>query len=672
MKKNFGRTIRLLLALSFAGGLIILASGIYRFFASDEKYQIAMAIAGAFICINSVMIFVRRGNSESEYMKMISADDKVSSGNILRFFPLPICILHIAGDILWYNDKLTEMVGETDLYGHKLEKVIPSIKWANVIKSGKIDRTVSHNGKQYRVYGQISEAAGRDDDDPDKYTVYLYFVDRTKESEIKRKYFEERYDVALISIDNYDYVLQKTEDSEGQDILYKTNQFITAWVRESGGVLKKTDRDKYFALFEHKFLDGYIDRKFDLLANVRKLSEEMNVPFSITVGIGTGGTIPENEGGARSALDLAIGRGGDMVAVKEPSQYRFYASKMKEYDKSTKAKARAGAMAIKNFIKSVDRVVIMGHNNADFDSFGAAMGLQRAVRALNKKPYILCENMAAVDKLYSRVQKEIEYSGMLINAEEALEITDERTLVIVVDTHRPSLIPCMELLSRTDKVVLIDHHRRSTDFINTASLSHHEPFASSTCEMVTELLQYMGVGDVLNHLEIQSLYMGILMDTKNFIVKTGVRTFEAASYLRRHGLDTIAVKQMFSVGKEEYDERASIVESMERVHSVFGISVCRKSFENIRVIAAQAADDMMNIDNISASFVIYPGDDCVAISGRSLGDINVQEILEKLGGGGHSTVAGAQVSDKTFEEVNLMLIEAITSYLTSNEERANK
>lgn len=672
MKKNFGRTIRILLALSFSGGLIILVSGMLRYFLMSEKYQIAIALAGALICINSVVVFVRRGNTENEYIKIIAGDDKVSSGNVLRFFPLPICILHIAGDILWYNDKMCEMVGINDLYGLKLEKVIPSIKWANVIKSGKIDRTVSHNGKQYRVYGQISEASGRDDDDTDKYTVYLYFVDRTKESEIKRKYFEERYDVALISIDNYDYVLQKTEDSEGQDILYKTNQFITAWVRESGGVLKKTDRDKYFALFEHKFLDSYIDKKFDLLTNVRQLSEEMNVPFSITVGIGTGGTIPENEGGARSALDLAIGRGGDMVAVKEPSQYRFYASKMKEYDKSTKAKARAGAMAIKNFIKSVDKVVIMGHNNADFDSFGAAMGLQRAVRALNKKPYIVCENMAAVEKLYSRVRKETEYAGMLIDVEHALEITDERSLVIVVDTHRPGLVPSMELLGKTDKVVLIDHHRRSTDFIGSVSLSHHEPFASSTCEMVTELLQYMGVGDVLNHLEIQSLYMGILMDTKNFIVKTGVRTFEAASYLRRHGLDTVAVKQMFTVGKDEYDERASIVEAMERVHSRLGISVCRKQYDNIRVIAAQAADDMMNIDDISASFVIYPADDCIAISGRSLGDINVQEILEKMGGGGHSTVAGAQITDKTFEEVRLELIEAITSYLTSNEERASK
>ena len=670
MKKNYGRTIRILLMLAVLGGILLCITGLYGIWMGGRDYQVAMALAGALILINSFLVFFKRDSEQKEYINIIAGDEKATSGNVLRFFPMPICIMHIAGDIVWFNDKMSEMLGISDLYGVKLENVFPSIKWGSVIKSGKIDRTASHNGKQYRVFGQIIESSDRAEDDKDKYTVYMYFVDKTKESEIKRKYFEERYDVAVISIDNYDYVLQKTDDSEGQDILYKTNQFIAAWVKESGGILKKTDRDKYFAIFEHKYLDNYIENKFNLLTNIRQLSEEMNVPFSITMGIGTGGTIPENEGGARSALDLAIGRGGDMVAIKEPTQYRFYASKVKEYDKSTKAKARAGAVAIKNFIKSVDKVIIMGHNNADFDSFGAAMGMQRAVRAMDKIPYIICENTAGVEKLYSRVSDDPEYSGMIISAEKALEIADNQTLVIIVDTHRPALLPSVELLEKTDKVVLIDHHRRSTDFISSLSLTHHEPYASSTCEMVTELLQYMGAGESLNHIEIQSLYMGILMDTKNFIVKTGVRTFEAASYLRRHGLDTIAVKQMFTVDKDEYDARAAIVEGMERVYDKIGISVCRNQYPNVRIIAAQAADDMMNIDNIVASFVIYPGDDEINISGRALGDVNVQEILEHLGGGGHSTVAGAQVKDKTFEQVKLELIEAIGAYLASGDEKS--
>ena len=668
MKKKYGRTIRILLGLAVISGLLLAGYGIYNMLTTRDNTHMVVTLVGAFVFAVSLFVFFKRDMEQKQYMNIVTGDsEKISSGNVLRFFPMPICIMHVTGEIVWYNDKMSEMLNVNDLYGVKLESVFPALKWSSIIKSGKIDRTACHNGKQYRVFGQIMTTSNTADDDKNKYTVYLYFVDKTRESEIKRKYFEERYDVAHISIDNYDYVLQRSDDADGQDILYKTNQFISAWVRESGGILKKTDRDKYFALFEHKHLDNYIDKKFDLVSKVRELSEEKNVPFSITIGIGTGGTITENEGGARSALDLAVGRGGDMVAVKEPTQYRFYASKTKEYDKSTKAKARAGAIAIKNFIKSVDNVIIMGHNNPDFDSFGACMGMQRAVRALGKKPYIVCENMAAVDKLYSSVCNMNEYAGMLISVEKALEIVDTNSLVILVDTHRPSLVPSMELLSRTDKKVLIDHHRRSTDFISDVSLAHHEPFASSTCEMVTELVQYMGVGDTLNHIEVQGLYMGILMDTKNFIVKTGVRTFEAASYLRRHGLDTVAAKQMFSVDKEEYDKRADIVENMERIYDKIGVSVCSAEYDNMRVIAAQAADDMMNIDNIVASFVIYSAGDEIDISARSLGDVNVQEILERLGGGGHSTVAGAQIQNKTLEEVKLEIIDAIGAYLSVND-----
>lgn len=672
MKKNYGRTIRILLCLAFVGGIFLAAAGIYSALVDKLPAAAGEIVLGAAIIIQSFVVYAKREKEEKEYMNILTGNQQITSGNVLRFFPMPICVLHIAGDIVWFNEKMSEMLKINDLYGVKLEKVMPSIKWGSVIKSGKIDRTAEHNGHQYHVFGRIITASEREDDDKEKYTVYLYFVDKTREVEITRKYLEERYDVALISIDNYDYVLQKTDDSEGQDILYKTGQFIGAWVKESGGILKKTDRDKYFALFEHKYLDMYIEKRFDLLGKVRELSEQVNIPFSITLGIGTGGSITENEAGARTALDLAIGRGGDMVAVKEPAQYRFYASKMKEYDKSTKAKARAGALAIKSFIKGVERVVIVGHSGADFDCFGAAMGLQRAVRCLGKKPYIVCDNMAAVEKLYKRVREVPDYEGMLIAKDRALELTDHQTLLIIVDTHRPALLPERELLTRTDKIVLIDHHRRSTDFISPLSLTHHEPYASSTCEMVTELLQYMNVGDNLTSLEVQCLYMGILMDTKNFIVKTGVRTFEAASYLRRRGLDTVAVKQMFAVDKDEYDERAEIVMSMERVFDNIGISVCREQYDNVRVIASQAADDMMNIDNIEASFVIYPLDNGVCISGRSLGDINVQEILEQLGGGGHSTVAGAQLRNKSFDNVREELIRAVGVYLAGSEERGNK
>ena len=671
MKKNYGRTINILLALTFLGAIFIIAAGILQI-ASERITGIAEILAGAVIMAVNTALFLRRNHDEKEYMNIISGDSKVSSSDVIGSFPLPICILHIAGDIVFYNKKMSDMLKVNDLYGMRLEKVMPSIKWGTVIQSGSINFTTEHNGKYYNVFGEIVSSADKSEEDTDKYTVYLYFIDKTREVEITRKYLDERYDVAIISIDNYDYLLQRTEDAEVQQIIYQINQFINAWIKESCGVLKKIDRDRYFALFEHRYLDKYIEKRFDLLTRVRELSEKVNIPVSLTIGIGTGGTITENEAGARYAYDLAIGRGGDMVAVKEPAQYRFYASKTKEYDKSTKAKARATAIAIKNFIKSVDKVVIMGHIGMDFDCFGAAMGIQRAVRENNVKPYILCDNIAAVEKMYNRIKQIPEYEGMLINKEKAIDITDVNTLVFVLDTHRPSLIPALELFKQTDKIVLIDHHRRSTDFISPVSLTHHEPYASSTCEMVTELLQFMNEGEHLTQIEAQCLYMGILMDTKNFIVKTGVRTFEAASYLRRHGLDTVAVKQMFTVDKEAYDEKANIVSGMERVYDNVGIAVCREQYSNIRVIASQAADDMLNIEKIEASFVIYQTDNSVSISGRSLGIINVQEILEQLGGGGHLTVAGAQLKNKTIEQVKQELIEAVGNYLTSAEERGSE
>ena len=666
MKKNYVKTINLLLCLgAFASAMLILCGGLL--FSVNIAACIIAVVAGLAVMIRVIIAAARKKAEQNEYMSLIADSRKVTTGNVLSLFPMPLCVLHIAGDIVWFNEKMSEMLKMNDLYGVKLDKLMPQLNWESVIKSGRVDRTVEWKDKHYHVLGSVISADNAADDDEEKYSVYLYFADKTQEVEITQKYLEEQYDTAVISIDNYDYLLQKTDDSQGQEIVYQINQYINAWIKESEGIIKKLDRDKYFALFEHKYLDMYIDKRFDVLTKVRQLSENAGIPISLTIGIGTGGKIAENEAGARYAFDLAIGRGGDMVAVKEPAQYRFYASKTKEYDKSTKAKARASALAIKSFITSVDKVIIVGHSGADYDCFGAAMGMQRAVRFFGRKPYIVCDNMSGVEKLYDKAQNMDEYEGMFVSCERAADIADFNTLVIVVDTHRPALLASREVLKKTDKVVLIDHHRRSTDFITPVSLTHHEPYASSTCEMVTELVQFMGVGDKLTGFEAQCLYMGIIMDTKNFILKTGVRTFEAASYLRRAGLDTVAVKQMFAVDKTEFDEKCKIIEHMERFYDVVGISVVNAEYKNIRVIASQAADGMMSIENIDASFVIYPLEGSISISARSFGNINVQEILEQLGGGGHLTGAGAQIKGCGIDQVRYMLIDAIGKYLTENE-----
>ena len=481
-------------------------------------------------------------------------------------------------------------------------------------------------------------------------------------------YNNEKTDIAIINIDNYDDVLQRVNDNEQQQILSQIRQCVNEWAAEGNALVKNTDRDRYYVFFEHQYLADYVSKKFDILYKVRKVGEEIKLPVSISIGIGTGGSLSENDSYARSALDMALGRGGDQVSIKDDTQYKFYGSKARDYEKSTRVKTRAFAVALKDFIKNSDRVIFMGHSGADYDCFGAAIGLQRSVRTLGIKPYIIYDNNSpAVKVLYNELKSLPEYKGMFISGDEALEILTPDTLVVILDTHRPSMLPCPTLTERAAKVVLIDHHRRSTDFINPCSLIYHEPYASSTCEMATELLEYMNVGSSLTTLEAECLYTGILMDTKNFIVKTGVRTFEAASYLRRLGLNTADTKKLFNVSKEDYDHRADIVKTAKIIAPQIAVAKSYEKIPNIRVIASQAADEMLNIADIHASIVVYPIENAVGISARSLGDINVQLIMENLGGGGHSTVAGAQVRDKNIDMVVEDVINAVDEYLSNNE-----
>ena len=359
---------------------------------------------------------------------------------------------------------------------------------------------------------------------------------------------------------------------------------------------------------------------------------------------------------------MAWGRGGDQAAIKDETQYNFYGGKTKDYEKSTRVKTRAFSVAFKDFIEHADHVIFMGHTNPDFDSFGAALGLQRAVRTLGKRPYIVMDNPQAVRKIVDRVRDIPEYEGMLINSATAQELVTDDTLLVILDTHRPSMLPCPELLKLVNKIVLIDHHRRSTEFIENISLTYHEPYASSTCEMATEILQYVDDNRKLSTFEASALYVGILVDTKNFIMKTGVRTFEAASYLRRYGLNTVEVKKLFNVDKDDYIHRIEIEKSAELFHDNVMIAIGTETCSNIRVIAAQAADAMMDVNGVKATFVIYPTENAVSVSARSYGEINVQVVMEKLGGGGHMTVAGAQMKGFSPFEVSIRLKRALEEY----------
>ncbi len=668
MKKQYSQIVRNCKMLAFIAALLLIAAGVLCLIYDRIPIGIPIAAAGAAMLGFSAFTNAAHKRKDREFLQMITDSNDDVSVNVISSFPIPMAVAYIDGSLRWYNERFSELFKNKNLFGAMIESIIPALRWGEILKAGdNVNRGVEIGGKEYSVKCRVIKDREKLSKEEDKFSVYLYFMDKSAENHIRALYENEKTDIAVLNIDNYDDVLQRIGDNEQQILVANVRGIINEWAGKSKALVKKIDRDRYFIFFEHQYLQKYIDDKFEILDKIRAIGEQIKQPVSISIGIGTGGSLSENDAAARSALDLALGRGGDQVSIKDDTQYKFFGGKTREYEKSTRVKTRAVALAMKDFIKNSDKVIFMGHSGADYDCFGAAMGLQRAVRALEKNPYIVYDNNSpAIRELYDDLRQRDEYARMFIDTNTAMELFTDDTLVVVLDTHRPSMLPLPQLAEKAIKVILVDHHRRSTEFLTHCSLVYHEPYASSTCEMATELLEYMNLGDTITTTEAECLYTGILMDTKNFIVKTGVRTFEAASYLRRLGLNTIAVKKLFNVNKEDYDHKVDIVKTAEEITPDIAVARCYAKIPNIRVVASQAADEMLNINNVRASIVVYPVDGNVGISARSLGDINVQVIMEMLGGGGHSTVAGAQLKNMSIDGAVEEVKEATKRYLSEN------
>ena len=638
---------------------------VYAFDKKEYIIGIVSAVAAIFSIVYFAVIKKRHAKDLVDYINLITTENSTLANDAISRFPLATVFLRIDGRIMWYNDMFSGIFEGADLYDVLISSIMPELKWSEILKSADgIKMGTRYKNRIYDVRGNIvSNAANLDEKGQPVYSVLLYFIDRTETEKLLTKYNNERTDVAIINIDNFEDIFQKMDDDLYQNTVSAISRIIGLWVSQSKGILKKTERDRYIVFFEHKYMEAYIKAKFDILEKIRAIGDEIKIPVTLSIGMGTGGLLNENEAYARSALDMALGRGGDQVAIKDDTQFTFYGGNTKDYEKSTRVKTRSFSVAFKDFIKGADKVIFMGHSNSDYDCFGAAIGLQRAVRSLGKKPYIVFDNSPGIKQIADEIKNQSEYEGMLVSPLTALEIITQDTLLVILDTHRPSMLPASELLARTGKIVLIDHHRRSTEFIASSSITYHEPYASSTCEMATEIMQYIDDKRSLTSFEAMALYVGILMDTKNFITKTGVRTFEAASYLKRYGLDTAAAKRILNPDKDEYMKKLDIVKTTEIYNSNMAIAKSDIYFPNIRAVSSQAADDMLNISGTVAAFVMYPLDGNICISARSLGECNVQIIMEKLGGGGHMTVAGAQIKDIDMQEAELLLQRAIDEYL---------
>ena len=468
-------------------------------------------------------------------------------------------------------------------------------------------------------------------------------------------------------VDNYEEVMQRIDTEQRTQLMAKVESSMYDWVNETNGILLKEDRDTYVYIFEQRNLEKIKEDKFTILDTIKNLVRKDKIQLTLSIAISNEG---ENEKevykSAQSAMDVILGRGGDQAVIRENGKYQFFGGKVEEVEKRTKVKARIVAHALEELISECENVIIMGHTNPDIDAMGSALGVYRIAKELGKETNILTNfNGVSIKSFIANIQEE--YKDVLIDKETAFTKINKETLLVVVDTHKKSYVECPELLEKTSKIVIIDHHRRSADFIEQSILTFQEVYASSAAELVTELIQYTQKEVELSTTEAEALYAGIMMDTKNFTFKTGVRTFEAAAYLRRCGVDIIKVKKWFQSDLESYNKIAEIVKKSEIVYDTIAISSYEEQGKDTSLICAKAADELLTIGNITASFVLGTIENKICISGRSIGDINVQLILEKLGGGGHITLAGAQLENVSMEDAKKELMEKINEYFVEKE-----
>ncbi len=582
-----------------------------------------------------------------------------NSRGVLLNYPAPLVITDMSGNINWYNERFKVALDRGDLFGVNVQELIPEldiVKFMETEEKTTVKLTIGEN--YYDVWGNVAKNS--------KYEkasslVVIYFIDKTAEVKTAQLRENERVIESIVIIDNYDEVMKETPDSNHGALLGDIESKVNAWAAIGNGILRRYERDKFIVFFNNKDFEKITENKYAVLEEVRSINRENKIPVTLSIGVGRAGlNVAENDKFARLAIDMALGRGGDQVVIRDSANFTFFGAKTREVEKRTKVKARVVAHALRELIDHSSRVLIMGHSRSDMDCIGAAVGLFKAVQSRGKDAFIVVDQEISNAKLMIRDFRTNErYEEAFISGEHALNIFDRETLVIVVDVHRPVMVECPELLRYAKNVVLIDHHRRSEDFIENAVLTYHEPYASSTCEMITEILQYIQENERLTKQEAEALYAGIFMDTKGFTFKAGVRTFEAASYLRRMGVDTVNVRRLFKTNIDSYIAKAEIIRTAQVFKGNIALSYLYEECSELSVVVAQAADELLDISGIEASFVLAKSGNRVLISGRSLESVNVQVILEKLGGGGHITIAGAQLENMEIEEADHLLREAI-------------
>ena len=625
-------------------------------------------IAFTLIVIYTIWTNQKRKAEISEHLNELTHNiDKAAQSTIINS-PFPLVVLETNGNIIWKSSKFIKEFANIDI-GNYLNDIIKELK-IKLDKPEENDKSVSEKmkigEKTYKIIGEYTKIKDREHKNNKEYMATIYFLDETKYVDLLEKYNNSKVCIGIVDIDNYDELMQRATEEEKLSITAKIEKLIYNWINKYNGVGIKSERDTYICVFEQQEVDKIKEDKFEILDEIKEIKTQEKLQSTLSIAISEDGdTNLEKYKSAKAVIDIALGRGGDQAIIKQSGKYYFFGGRTQEIEKRTKVKARIVAEALQELMKPAQNVIVMGHTNCDIDAMGAAMGIYRIAKFLNKEVYIVNEtNGTSLDNFINDLKEVSEYKDILIDKNSALNKITQDTLLVVVDTDKRNYVEVPDLLEKTDKIVVIDHHRRGTDYIENAILTFHEVYASSTCELVTELIEYSENDIKLTTFEVESLYAGIMMDTKNFTFKTGVRTFEAAAYLRKCGVDIIKVKKWFQSDLETYNKISEIVAKSEIINNNIAISIYDKEDSDANITCAKAADELLTISNITASFVIGKMGSQICISGRSIGDINVQLILEKLGGGGHITVAGAQIEGMTTEEVKQELINRINEYYT--------
>lgn len=638
-------------------------------------YKPWIAFVGAIVLAILIYRYIRnldRKEKEwTKYIENLSKEFDVATKYAIFNMPFPLALLEEDGSITWYNTKFGDMMKEEgDILNKHIENFVPKLKIQELLEEDEKEFIeIEYNNKYYKMFYNIVD--DKKSTSIVQKTIMIYWIDNTELISMEEQYEGVRSIPCIAYIDNYDEIKSTTSEIDRPSVLAEIDRIMNSYTSENNGLIRKYENDKYVMVFEKKDIDNIEERKFDILDKIREIDRGNTIPVTLSMGVGLGGESPfDNYEFSKSAIDIALGRGGDQVVVKYKDMIDFYGGKTKAVEKRNKVKSRVVSHALRELIDQADRVFVMGHKNADMDSYGAAIGILRA--GINRKIptfFILDDINPSIKNINDRMLKDApEYLDFIISPDEAEKMVERKDLVVVVDNHKPSFTAAPEILNKTKRIVLIDHHRRGAEFLENPILTYLEPYASSTCELVTELLSYMEDKLNISKFDADALLAGITVDTKNFTFQTGVRTFEAASLLKRAGADSTNVSQLFKDDYNTFLSKAEVISSSNIVFNEIAIGKLNKETEDSILIAAQAADDLLKINNIEASFVLTPSNGKIHISGRSLGRLSAQLILEKLGGGGHLTSAGTQIEGVSIFEAENMLKKAVEEYLMEGDE----